>query len=288
MTGRARRLAIAMLLVAGCDAGPSPPVARTLRDWRGKDIAVPARPERIVSIVPSATELLFAVGAGGQIAGVTTYCTYPPEAARLEKIGDVTVSLERLRALDADLVIASWGLTRRSVEIIEEMGIPVFCVDPPNLADIARALRVLGDLTGHTAEGEAAAAEVERRLAAVEARVRGRTCPTVVLEMTSAPHVAVPGTPAHDVIVRAGGRNAFDDLSGSLLAPVSWETVVARDPEVYVVAHAYEPRPSSRPGFDGMRAARNGRVLEFDFQYFMFPTPRLVRGLELLAEALHP
>lgn len=284
---RARRLAAVALLLAACSSGqrPAGPM-RAVRDWRGLEVRVPVRPRRIVSIVPSATELLFAVGAGPAVVGVTTYCTYPPEASRRTRVGDLHINLEVLRALRPDLVVSGCTIARRSSEAIERLGIPVFCVDPVDLPDVARALRAVGDLTGHAARGEREARRLEERVAAVERAVAGRPRPTVVLELTNEPRVAAPGTYAHDVIVRAGGRNVFDDLAGPLYPAVSWEAVLARDPDVYVVTHEYGD-PSGRPGFDKLRAVRSGRFYRLPKEWFMYPTPRLVRGLELLAERLH-
>jgi iron complex transport system substrate-binding protein len=285
---RAPVLAFLVLLGACSPDRPAPVPTRTIRDWRGKDVAVPVKPERIVSIVPSCTELLFAAGAGAQVVGVTTYCDYPEEAKTRAKIGNVKVNYEMLLSLRPDLVVSDAVLAKSATETIEGMGIPVFSVTPADLPDIAKALRVLGDVTGHAEEAGRAARDVETRIAAVEARVAGKPRPVVCLELTPRPDVAVPGTYGHDVIVRAGGRNAFEELSNRLFVPVSWEAVVAKNPEVYVVAHDDAPRPDERPGFPSMRAARDKRYHVLDKRWFTYPTPRLVRGLELLAEKLHP
>ena len=275
-----------LLLLAGCAPKHATGPTRLVKDWRGREVAVPVKPAKIVSIVPGCTELLFAVGAGPQVVGVTTYCLYPEEAKSRRKIGDLSVNFEILASLEPDLVIASYGLVKSSIASIESLGIPVFCVDPADFPDIARALRVLGDVTGHADVAEKAARDLEERVAAVERRVAGKAKPTVVLEYTSRIDVAVPGTYGHDVIVRAGGRNAFEDLKGSLFAPVAWEAVVARDPEVYVVAHSDLNQPTDRRGFAEMRGSK--RLVAIDAAWLVFPTPRLVKGLELLAEALHP
>lgn len=280
-------LAASFLLLLSCGGSKPPTAARTVVDFRGKAVGLPARPERIVSLVPGATELLFAAGAGGQVVGVTTWCNYPEEAKSRTKVGDLQVNWELLKSLRPDLVVTAWSLTRTSGEAVEELGIPVFSVDPRSLADVSRALRLLGEVTGRAEEAERAARSVEERVAAVERRVAGRPRPSVLLEMTSTPHVAVAGSYGHDVIVRAGGRNVFEDVAGDRFAAVSWEAALARDPDVYVVAHGYEP-PDGRPGFAALRAVREGRYFRFDLQDFSFPTPRLVRGLERLAEKLHP
>jgi iron complex transport system substrate-binding protein len=283
-----KRWLVLALLLTGCPQHAKPPPPRQVVDFRGKSVPVAARPERIVSLIPSCTEMLYAVGAGDQVMAVTTFCDYPEAAKNQIKIGALEVNYELLLSLRPDLVLASSVLNRRSVEHLEAAGIPVVCVDPKSLADVARALRFVGEATGHTEEGERAAQDVEERVAAVEARVAGKEPPRVVLELTPDPFVAVPGTYGHDALVRAGGRNAFEELSAGVYVAVSWEAVLAKDPDFYVVAHPNRPRPSERPGFEKLRAVRDGRYVEFDAMWFTYPTPRLVRGLELLSEKLHP
>jgi len=278
------RRALLVLLLAGCSPKPAAGPVRLVKDWRGKDVAVPVKPARIVSIVPACTELLFEAGADGQVVGVTTYCFHPPEAATRTKIGDLSVNFEVLASLQPDLVIASHKLVQSSVASIESMGTPVFCIDPTGFDDIAKALRVLGDITGHVEAGEAAARDLEARVAAVERRVAGKPRRRVVMELTSRVDVAVPGTYGHDVIVRAGGQNAFEEMKGPLFAPVTWEAIVARDPDLYIVAHDDANRPASRRGASGMKAT----FVEIEPRWLVFPTSRLARGLELVAEALHP
>jgi iron complex transport system substrate-binding protein len=93
---------------------------------------------------------------------------------------------------------------------------------------------------------------------------------------------------AHEVILKAGGTNIFTEGRAGKWLPVSWEAVLARDPEFVVVAHEYEPQPSKRPGWAAMSAVKAGRVHVFERDFFMFPTPRMAIGLEKLARVLHP
>lgn len=251
--------------------------------------AGPPIPRRIVSIVPSSTEFLYAVGAGDQVVGVTSYCLYPPEARSKEIIGNMHLSFERILALKPDLVVSSEDIAAKSNEHLRGMGLRVLCLDPRNLADIAGALRTLGRETGHVPEAERAAAEFEMRVADVERRLRTATAiPSVYLEATSQPHAAAPGTAAHEVIVKARGRNIITESFAGKWIPISWETVLARDPDVIVWAHEYPPLPPSRPGWDGLSAVKAGRAHAFEKDHFMFPTPRLAGGLERLARVVHP
>ncbi len=274
-----RRLAV-LLLLGGCGRAGAPdgPV-REFVDWRGKAVRVPVPPRRIVSIVPAATELLFAAGAGGQVAGVTRYCDHPPEAGTRTVVGDLVVDMERVVALSPDLVVAA-SIAPAAAEL-EARGYPVFAVDPRGFEDIARALRVLGEVTGHAAEGARAAEELLARVGAVRPPPGG---PAVYIEFSVDPiHTTGPESYAGEAIRRAGGRNVFE--GGWRMA--EWEAVVARDPEVILVAHDGIEGLEGRAGWKELRAVRDGRVHIVPKEHFVYPTPRLVLGLEGAARLFH-
>jgi len=268
-----RRLALIVLL-AGCSrpADP-PPLTREFVDARGKIVKIAYPPKRIVSIIPSTTELLFDVGAGEQVAGVTTYCDWPPEAKKKPKIGDIVVDYEKMAALKPDVVVTSWSTTRKASAEIEGKGYPLFSVEPRSFEEIVASLRKLGALTGHQAEGERAAAALEARVKAVVAS----SGPTVYIEHSPEPlGTTGPDTYMGDAIRRAGGRNVFD--GGWHL--VDWEAVMSRDPDVILIAHDRKTGYESRAGWNNLRAVKNKRVYFVAKEHYMYPTPRLADGLE--------
>ncbi|MBI4566053.1 MAG: cobalamin-binding protein [Planctomycetes bacterium] len=273
-------------------AGPSfrpAGTTREIRDLDGRSVVVPVHPRRIVSIVPSCTELLFAAGAGDQVVGVTTFCEYPAEAVSRPKVGSIFLHIEALRALDPDLVVSSHDLAAPSNEKVRGLGVPVLCLDPKNFADIASALRLLGEVTGHRETAERAAAALQKRISKIASRVRCPRRPTVYMEASSQPIIAAaPGMTADEVIRLAGGANVITESHAGKWRPISWETVLARDPEVIVLVHEYGSSLEARAGWDRLNAVREGRVHRFDKSHFLYPTPRLAIGLERLAEALHP
>ena len=285
-----RKLAILLfVLLAGCPAPKERVPTRKIRDLAGREVPVPVDVKRIVSIVPSVTEMLFAAGAGDLVVGVTTYCDYPPEAMQVAKIGDMRVNYEAVVTLKPDLIVSSHDLAAKSNEQLRGLGYPVLGLDPKNLAEIAAGLRLLGEVTGRREAAERAAVEHERRVEAILARVGKVTRrPTVYLEATSQPHAAAPGMTADEIIRLAGGTNIITESYAGKWIPISWEVVLSRDPEFIVVAHKYDPQPRERPGWAGLQAVKAGRVFEWDKAHFMYPTPRLAVGLELLARALHP
>jgi iron complex transport system substrate-binding protein len=256
---------------------------RTFVDSRGKAIRVPHPPRRIVSIVPSVTELLFAAGAGDRIAGVTTYCDTPPEAKAKPKIGDIVVDIERLVAIQPDLVVTAYHMTRQATEELEARGFTVFAVDPGDFDGIAAALRLLGELTGHEAEGRAAAERLLERVRAASAPQEARG-PTVYFESSVDPlWTAGAKSYAGDALRLAGGRNIFE----SGWQQVDWEVVVARDPEVILISHGRREGLDRRAGWQDLRAVKGGRIHFVRKEGFLYPTPRLVDGLEEASRILH-
>ncbi len=284
-----KKLATLLLLaLAGCPGKPDAPPVRVIRDLTGLNVEVPVRVTRVVSVVPSATELLFAAGAGDLVVGVTTWCDYPPEAKAIAKIGDMRVNYEAVVALKPDLVVSSHDLAARTNEQLRGIGLRVLCVDPKSLSHIGLAIRLLGDVTDRREAAEKRAAEFDRRVSEVLERVKDVTRrPTVYLEASSQPHAAAPGMTADEIIRLAGGTNIITESHAGKWMPISWELVLARDPEFVIVAHDYTPYPWDRPGWSGLQASKKPR-LQFDKAEFLFPTPRLANGLERLARTLHP
>ncbi len=243
--------------------------------------------DRIVSIVPSVTELLFAVGAGDRIVGVTTYCDFPPEAKQKDKVGDLVLNYERIVALRPDCVMSVDRMAHDSNRALRTMGIRVVEVYGESFEDIAGELRRLGRLTGNEARGEVEARRLLDRVRAVEDRVRGRVQPTFFFESSHDPlWTATSRGYSGDAIRRAGGRNIFDDMPWTW-GQISWELVLQRDPDVIFIAHGNTANLASRTGWDRLKAVRTGRVHVVPKEAFIYPTPRLVDGLELAARFLH-
>jgi len=274
-----RRLAL-VLLLAACDRPPAVGPSRERVDSRGKAVRVPDPPRRIISLLPGATELLFAVGAGDQVAGVTTYCDYPEAAWSKPKIGDIVVNGEALAALRPDLVVTTERLTRQSTADLERAGYAVFSIDPMSFEGIAETLRLLGGLTGHATEGTKAADEFLARVRALEVPAG----PKVYFEHSADPlGTTGPESYAGEAIRRAGGRNVFD--GGWRL--VDWESVLAKDPEVILVAHEKREGLERRVGWRDLKAVKSGRVHFVAKENYVYPAPRLLRGLEEASRLFH-
>ena len=274
-------------------------------DVAGTTVTVHSVPQRIVSLIPGNTELLFAVGAGRSVVGVTNYCDYPPEAGAIAKIGDLTaMSLEKIVALDPDLVLASKGNSRELVFSLRTLDVPVFVLDPQTVEEVLDAVATVGRLAGREEAARELLDGYRQRLAAVSDRV-GELAesdrPTVFVGSPFRDENWTPGpeTFTSAVIRRAGGRNVADDLAPRTWAVYNLEHIVSRNPQVLLstlgegqdpgeTTKRYLERAKALKGWQDLDAVRNGRVVLIPENWLLRPAPRLIRAIETLAAALHP
>jgi iron complex transport system substrate-binding protein len=222
-----------LLVIAWLGLSATSLAAVEVVDDLDRRVALPRPAQRIVSLAPHATELLFAAGAGARVVGVAAYSDFPPEAARLPQVGDAhALDLERIVAMRPDLVVA-WasGNSRQQVERLAQRGIAVFYSEPGRLPDIAASLERLGELAGTQAAALAAAARLRGELAALEAEYRGVPAIRLYYEIWHSPPMTVSGRHfVSDALARCGFVNVFAALEP--LAPaVSLEAVIAARPQ---------------------------------------------------------
>jgi iron complex transport system substrate-binding protein len=257
-------------------------------DDAGRTLEFSRPPQRIVALTPHLTELLFAVGAGSQVAGVDSASDYPPAARGLPRVGDYSrANLERVLALKPDLVVVWLGGNRAAdIHALEQLGLPVLRTRASRLDDVARLLRLLGRASGHAAEGETAARDVSAKLAALAQRYARDEKLPVFYQVWARPLMTVGG--GHwisDALAVCGARNIFADL-GAASPVVSREAVLMRAPSLILGgSDAPELRHQWRP-FTGVPAVRNDAFVRIDADRLHRPTPRLVGGVEELCEAV--
>lgn len=261
--------------------------------------AVPAPPEvprRIVSLAPSVTEMLFAVGAGDQVVGVTRFCDHPPPARRLPKVGGITpltIDLESIVRLRPELVLSSGDGQEPVLAGLARLGIPGRVLPAASLAEVLDRLEEVGRLTGHADRARRLRGELERRVERVRRSVARRSSasrPRVFFMLWDRPLTTTGRSFVSELIELAGGDNVFGDLS--LAFPeVSEEAVIARDPQVILVPDHdrldFEAL-RRRPGWELISAVRSGRIHRIPGDAISRPGPRLVDALEVLARLLAP
>jgi iron complex transport system substrate-binding protein len=261
----------------------------------------PAAARRIVSLVPSVTEMLFAIGAGPQVVGVSTYDRFPEAVRALPRVGALLdPDTEKVLSLKPDLVVL-YGSQTDVEQRIGRAGIRVFSYRHGGLADTMRAMRDVGRETGHATEADRAASEVERRIARVRTRVGGRPRPRVML-VVGRDEQALRGVFAsggvgflHEMLDAAGGANVFADVPREALQP-STETMLARAPDVILEVHSGTPPPTRVlareravwQALSSIPAVRQHRVELLYGSELVSPGPRLAQATEVLARVLHP
>ena len=270
----------------------------TVVDRLGREVTLPRAPQRIVSLAPRNTELLFAIGAGDQVLAVTSYCNYPPEAKTRQRIGGFCTesqSLEQIIALKPDLVVAADELQWPVISELERLGVPIVSLDAESLADLYRELDLLGRLTGHHSDAARLTQAMQRRVERVA--TTARTIPpeqrvTVFYHVWSEPLMtAGPGSFVAELIAICGGLNIVHDAN-QRYPHISPEVLLARDPEV-ILAPSSESEPMTiehlrtRPGWSNLRAVRNNRMYLIDGDLISRCGPRLVDALEIMARALY-
>ena len=273
------------LLVLPAQAAPL-----RLLDDAGQTIELAHPPQRIISLTPHLTELLFAVGAGSQVVGVDAASDFPRGAQSLPRVGDFSrLNFERILALRPDLVLV-WVGGNRPVDIhgLRQLGVPVLHTRASRLEDVARLLRLIGQASGHAGEGEAAARRFSARLAGLRHADKRRQPVRVFYQVWDRPLMTVGGTHwISDALEVCGARNVFADLHG-LSPTVSREAVLQRAPDLIVSSTDSPDMQSQWQRFGRMPAVRNGAFVRVDADLLHRPAPRLAEGVEKLCQALRP
>ncbi|HOQ99964.1 MAG TPA: cobalamin-binding protein [Anaerolineae bacterium] len=282
---------------AAVTATPAPaafPV--TLTDDDKQQVTVKAEPQRIVSLVPSMTEILFALGLGDRVVGNTTFCDYPEAAKAVEKVGEfANIDLEKVVGLSPDLVLATSLHYQTVAPALRERGIVVAVYEASDVEGTLAQILTIGRLTGRSAEAEALVQELRGRLDAVAAKVAKMAQgakPRVFWELDAMLYSAGKDSIIDDMITRAGGDNIGSHLAGEW-PQFNMESLIAADPEVIFLAdHDFgetADKVKARAGWSGITAVKQGRIIEVeDVNLISRPGPRVAEAVEYIAQQLHP
>jgi len=273
---------------------PSLAAALSLTDQTGRRLTLAAPPHRIVSLVPSVTEVLFAIGAQDLLAGVTDFCDYPPAARGKPSVGGmVAPSLETIVKLKPDLVVATTSGNREETFVqIERLKIPIYLVNPERAADVLDLISRLGALTDHDGAAARLVASLDRRIKAVAARVAPLPRPRVLYVLWPDPLI-VPGRGSLvSELLRLAGADSVTADAPDAYPRYSLEAAVARAPDVIILAsHGSGQGLMVREKweqFSRLPAVKAGRLYTADGNLLHRYGPRMVDGLERLARLIHP
>lgn len=267
---------------------------RTFVDDTGRKLYLAKPPKRIVSLAPSITEMLFALGLNEEIVGVTEFCDYPPAAQEKPKIGYSQPNLEILVALQPDLVLAPQSFLRADLLAkLEQLKIPTFILEPKTVEDILAHIRLLGRMVGRTTAAVKESERIRKHVAGLSARLENLPRPRLLYVLNSDPLITVgPGSYIHHLIELAGGQNV---AAGAHTAypRLSLEEVLKQDPEYLLFpvgkfeGITQEEQDTWRQ-WTGLSAVQADRLFQIPSDLLNRPGPRIGEGLDILVRVLHP
>lgn len=271
------------------------PYPLTLTDALGRQLTISQEPHRIASLSPANTEILFALGLGEKIVGVTTWCDYPEEAKSKPKIGDLKGNLEKILEAQPDLVVGSGSLNRETIDRLTELGIPVLALEPQSIEDIYSSIRLVARATNTVAKGEEIIQGMQGKIASVQeklAQVPPEQRVRVFIEVDYPLYTAGPGSFVHDLVTAAGGINVVSDVK--FYAQYSDEQVIQLNPDVILATDYYyladDQKIEHRPGWNKIKAVQEGRLIT-DVELYNLtnrPGPRAAEAVEILAREFYP
>lgn len=262
-------------------------------DVLGRNLNINVKPGRIVSLNPAVTEILFAIGAGEKLVGVTEYCDYPPEAKERSSVGGfsgATVSVEQILALKSDLVFLSADMHGRIISLLDDLNIPSFAVEPRNFSQVYETISLLGEITGCVNGAGEVIAEMKQKIAEAGERISGRERPAVFWLLGEDPLMtAGKETFVSEAIKLGGGENIFEDVEGQwpLVSP---EQVLLRKPEwiLYGSDMGGAIALDKSPFWQNIPAVREGRAVVVNADFLYRYGPRLADGVISISRILHP
>jgi ABC-type Fe3+-hydroxamate transport system substrate-binding protein len=279
-------LSLTTMLAVPCFA------SRTLTDEMGRKVVVPDHPHRVICLMPSVTDTVFALGGGDDVVAISDYTKYPAAALTKPSVGDlIKPSIETILSLHPDLVIGYQPKGPMEVtEQLERVGIPIFLVSPHGIAGIMHSVETIGQALNRTPQADALIHSLQQRVDAVKARTKGQPTPRVFMPIWYDPITTI-GKNAFitEVIEAAGGRSVTDDLPAEW-PQISMEVVLERAPDALLLVRGGKmtlPVFQDRPGWSSMAAITAHRVYYVDDRMYS-ASPVAIDALEDLAKQFHP
>lgn len=287
------------LILSGCMAAtptpeptatPSPSL--TITDDAGRTVTITGTSQRIVTLAPNLAEIVFALGLGERVAGVSDFSDYPAAAQEIQSVGGFPLNIELIVSMEPDLVLAAGITSLEDVARLEELGLVVLYLAPADIAGILDSILVVGQATGAEQAAGQLVADLRSRLDGVQEKVtRATGRPRVYYELDSTLFSGGPGSFTHELITLAGGENIASGAA-TPFPQLSAEEIIAADPEIIIFSHAKyggtAEEIASRPGWGTITAVVNGAMYPIDPDLVDRPGPRIIDGLEAIARLIHP
>ncbi|MBP8613251.1 MAG: cobalamin-binding protein [Firmicutes bacterium] len=296
---------LALSMLSGCtpqgkvngNGGSQAKYPMEVVDSTGRTVTITAQPERIVSLAPSNTEVLYACGLGDKVVGVTTFCNYPEEVGEKEKVGGFSdPSIEKIVELDADLVLAT-TIHEKYLAEMEKLGLKVLVLNPATVEDVMDEIKLVGDVTGNSEQAEKTISEMQSKIDKVQTALKDlpdEDRVKIFYLLWDEPIMSIgPSTLLHDVITLAGGISVSADADTDY-PTYSLEVLIEKDPEAIVFTvmgsgGGIDPESlKTQAGWSGISAIKNDRVYGIDDDLMSRPGPRIADGLLEVAKALYP
>ena len=273
-------------------AAPASAYPMTVADDAGRQVTIGKLPARIVSIAPSNTEILYALGLGEKVVAVDQFSNFPAEAKAKATLGSyIRPNLEAIVAAQPDLILGTAVHAKTVIPELEARNLTVVSVDAKSVDEVYDRILLVGKVTGQTAQAERVVGEMRERITSTTAKLKDAPKRRVFAELSPQLHSAGPGTFVHDLVERAGGQNVAAD-AGQQWPQISQEALILKDPEVVLLmddaAGETPATAKARPAWEKMSAVRADRVVVIDPDLTNRPGPRLADGLEAIAKAVHP
>jgi iron complex transport system substrate-binding protein len=272
----------------------------TVKDARSKEVTLESKPERIVSLTPSNTEILFALGLNDEIVGVSSNDNYPKEALEKEKVGDMNVNVEKVVSLQPDIVFAdamAMGSSPDAFKQLEDAGVKVFVVeDATSFEQVYNSIITIGTLTGKQIEAEKVVKDMKAEVAAIKekaSKIDEKDRKLVWIEVQGEPQLYTTGkgTFMDEMLTIIGAKNAAGNEKGWVM--MSEEKAVQLNPDVIITTYGYYDKEAvqkilKRPAWQNVTAVKERKVFDVDSDKVSRPGPRLTEGLQELAKAVYP
>jgi iron complex transport system substrate-binding protein len=286
-------LFVCLFSLPACKSGNNPATAevkmRDIADDLGRQIKIPEKVERVVSLAPNLTENIFAVGAGDRLVGVTTFCNYPEDAQKIQKVGDtLNPNIETIIALKPQIVFVSTASQIETfTKTLEAQGITVFVTNPKDLNGVLANLRQLGDIFGTLERTTVLLNELQERIIGVDEMVRDKPKVKTFVQISKEPLFTIGKESfLSEIIERAGGTSVTKDVA-TAYPKISKETALALNPDAIILSDSPDNTEPNEV-FKNSPAVKNKKVFKINADILSRPSPRIVNALEQIAESLHP